>query len=217
MAGAMAVGTTSAGISWSFGRHDGQKLRREEMLQVIESIAHSVKVPLTADIESGYGRGSIEDVVEIVKPLVTAGVAGVNLEDSPGDDTEYLLSTETQVARIRAIRQAVEAVGADLVISARSDVFLFQVGEAHTWFHATVERARAYLTAGADCVFVPGVADDETIAGLVRAIDGPLNIAISSRTSSTARLGELGVACVSVGPASRRLRWLPFGALRANS
>jgi 2-methylisocitrate lyase-like PEP mutase family enzyme len=83
-AGAAAIGTTSAGTSWSFGRHDGQTLQREEMLKVIENIVRTVTVPVTADIESGYGRGSIEEVIELVKLLFAIGVAGINLEDSPG-------------------------------------------------------------------------------------------------------------------------------------
>ncbi len=200
-AGAAAIGTTSGGISWSFGRRDGQTLQREEMLKVIENIVRTVTVPVTADIESGYGRGSIEEVVELVKLLITIGVAGINLEDSPGRDGEDLLLVDSQAARIRAIRQAVEAANADLVINARTDVFLFQVGDPHTRFDATVERADYYLAAGADCIFVPGVADDETIGRLAKRVDGPLNIMVATGTPSARRLGELGVARLSVGPA----------------
>jgi 2-methylisocitrate lyase-like PEP mutase family enzyme len=200
-AGAVAIGTTSAGISWSFGRHDGQTLRRDEMLMVIENIVRTVTVPVTADIESGYGHGSIEEVVELVRLLIAMGVAGINLEDSPGRDGDYLRSAEEQAARIRAIREAVETADADLVINARTDVFLFQVGEPSTRFDVTIERADAYLTAGADCIFVPGVADDETIRRLAVEVDGPVNIAVSTGISSARRLGELGVARLSAGPA----------------
>lgn len=199
-AGAAAIGTTSAGISWSFGRHDGQGLRREEMLPVIENIVHTVSVPVTADIESGYGCGSVEEVVGLAKELIAIGVAGINIEDSAGQDGEDLLSAEVHAARIRAIRHTLDAIGADLVINARIDVYLFQVGEPHDRFRATIERSEAYLTAGADCIFVPGVSDDETIGRLAKKIDGPLNIAATSRTSEAKRLGELGVARVSVGP-----------------
>ena len=82
-AGALAIATTSAGVSWSFGRADGQKLRREEMLQVISNIVQSVKVPVSADVESGYGNGSGKDVADTVQALISLGVAGINLEDSP--------------------------------------------------------------------------------------------------------------------------------------
>ena len=199
-AGALAVGTTSAGVSWSFGRRDGQSLTCDQMLQVIENIVCRVSIPVTADIESGYGSGSIEEIVELTKSLVAIGVAGVNIEDSPGPSGEYLLPAEVHAARIKAMRHAVERVGADLVINARTDVFLFEVDEADTRFDATVKRARRYLDAGADCIFVPGVDDDETISNLTKAIAGPVNICATSRTSSASRLGELGVARVSVGP-----------------
>jgi 2-methylisocitrate lyase-like PEP mutase family enzyme len=200
-AGAAAIGTTSAGISWSFGRHDGQTLHRDEMLKVIESIVRSVTIPITADIESGYGAGSIEEVVELVNLLIAIGVAGINLEDSPGRDGEYLLPVEAQAARLRAVRESVKAAGADLVINARTDVYLFGVGEAHTRFGATIERAQAYLAAGADCIFVPGVGDDATIGELAKNVDGALNIAVMAGISSARRLGELGVARLSAGPA----------------
>lgn len=200
-AGALAIGTTSAGVSWSFGRRDGQTLRREEMLKVIENIVCTVNVPVTADIESGYDHGSIEELVEFVKVLLSLNVAGINLEDSPGRDGGRLLSTEAQAARIRAVRLAVEGLDADLVINARTDVFLFQVGDPHTRLRATVERAKAYRATGADCIFVPGVTDDETIARLVAEMDAPLNIMVMPGASNVKRLGELGVARVSVGPA----------------
>src|SRR5262245_10322391 len=85
-AGALAIATTSAGVSWSLGCPDGQKLRREEMLQVIGNIARSVSVPVSADMESGYGNGSGKDVADTVQALISLGVAGINLEDSPGHD-----------------------------------------------------------------------------------------------------------------------------------
>src|SRR5215469_7130542 len=90
-AGAAAIATTSAGVSWSFGRRDGQKLRREEMLQVIRNIVKSVKVPVSADMESGYGSGAGKDVADIVQASISMGVAGINIEDSPGRDGQMLL------------------------------------------------------------------------------------------------------------------------------
>jgi len=201
LAGAPAIATTSAGVSWALGRPDGQALRREEMLGMIERIVHTVSVPVTADVESGYGGGSPEDVAETVRALVGQGVAGVNLEDTPGGDGEVLMAAEAHAARIRAAREAAKAAGGDLVINARTDVYLFAVGAPETRFDETVRRAGIYRAAGADCVFVPGVIDEETIAALVGAIDGPLNVMAMPGAPSVSRLGELGVARVSAGPA----------------
>jgi len=206
-AGAPAIATTSAGVSWSFGRPDGQKLSREEMMQVIGNIIKRVRVPVNADIESGYGDGSNQDVAESVQALVSIGVAGINIEDSPGHAGHILLSPEEQAERIRVARQTVRSMGADLVINARTDVYLFQVGEVNTRFSATVERAQLYRKAGADCVFVPGIIDISTIAELVRAVEAPLNIMAMPGAPSAKQLGEIGVARLSVGP------WLAQAAL----
>ena len=208
-AGAPAIATTSAGISWSSGRSDGQKLTREEMLQVIRNIVGSVHVPVSADIESGYGNGSGKDVVDVVRALVSMGVAGINIEDSPGRDGQVLLAPEEQVERIRMARRAATSAGGDLLINARTDLYLFQVGDVQTRFAAVVDRARLYRRAGADCVFVPGVIDMSTIAELVKAIEGPLNIMAMPGAPSAKHLGEIGVARVSVGP------WIAQAALAA--
>jgi len=206
-AGALAIATTSAGVSWSFGRADGQKLRREEMLQVIGNIVQSVKVPVSADVESGYGNGSAKDVAETVQALISLGVAGINIEDSPGHDGQTLLAPEEHAERIRIARQTATSMGGDLLINARTDVYLFQVGDVRARLSAAVERARLYRRAGADCVFVPGVVDIRTIAELVKAIEGPLNIMAMPGAPSAKQLGEIGVARVSVGP------WIAQAAL----
>ncbi|MEO8460992.1 MAG: isocitrate lyase/phosphoenolpyruvate mutase family protein [Dokdonella sp.] len=201
LAGAQAIATTSAGVSWAHGRGDGQKLQRDEMIRAIRHIVETVDIPVTADIEGGYGRGSEKDVIETVKALVDIGVAGINIEDSPGRDGQPLLTPEQHAARLRAAREAAQAAGGDLVINARTDIYLFEIGAPETRFDAAVERANLYRAAGADCLFVPGVIDAETIAALVRAINGPLNVMAKPGAPSVAQLGQLGVARVSIGPA----------------
>jgi 2-methylisocitrate lyase-like PEP mutase family enzyme len=201
LAGAPAIATTSAGVSWSCGVSDGQKLRREQMIQAIRYIVQTVAVPVTADIEGGYGDGSVRDVAETVKAVIAIGVVGINLEDSPGQSGQPLLTPDAHADRIRAAREAALTAGGDLVINARTDIYLFQVGPAESRFDAAVQRANLYRQAGADCLFVPGVTDTETIASLVRAIDGPLNIMAMPGAPNTSQLGQLGVARVSVGPA----------------
>ena len=208
-AGSPAIATTSAGISWSFGRTDGQTLMREQMLQVIGNIIASVKVPVSADMESGYGNSSGKDVADTVQALIALGAAGVNLEDSPGREGQLLLAPEEQAERIRVARQTATSMGSDLLINARTDLYLFQVGDVKTRFSAAVERARLYRRAGADCVFVPGVIDIKTIADLVKAIDAPVNIMAMPGAPSAKQLGEVGVARVSVGS------WIAQAALAA--
>ena len=199
-AGASAIATTSAGVSWSLGRPDGQNLGRREMLQMVRQIVQTVSVPVNADIESAYGNGSLEDVEETVRELIEIGAAGFNLEDTPGRNGLMLLTAEEQAERIGIARKVAKAAGGDLVINARTDVYLFQAGAPETRFDAVVRRAKTYLQAGADCVFVPGVVDAETIGRLVKAIDGPLNIMATPGAPTAPQLGKLGVARLSVGP-----------------
>jgi len=199
-AGAPAIATTSAGVSWSLGRPDGQNLGRDEMLQAIRQIVDTVSVPVNADIEGGYGKGSLEDVAETVKELIAIGVAGINLEDTPGHNGEVLLKAEEHAERIAIARKTAKATGGELVINARIDVYLFQVGAPESRFQAAVHCAKTYLQAGADCVFVPGVVDADTIGRLVKATDEPLNIMAMPGAPSAPQLGRMGVARVSAGP-----------------
>jgi 2-methylisocitrate lyase-like PEP mutase family enzyme len=200
-AGARAIGTTSAGIAWALGRRDGQQVTRDEMLDVVRRIARSVRVPVTADIEGGYGSGTPEDVAETVRGAIGAGAVGINLEDSPGRAGEALLAVDAQCGRIAAARAAAIREGADTFINARIDVFLRQVGEPGMRLDETARRMRAFVEAGADGVFVPGVIDGPTIARLAAAAPAPLNVMAGPGAPTIAELGTLGVARVSVGPA----------------
>ncbi|MER5866249.1 isocitrate lyase/phosphoenolpyruvate mutase family protein [Kitasatospora sp. NPDC002040] len=200
LAGAPAIATTSAGVSWALGHGDGQELARPDALAAIGRIVAVVDVPVSADIESGYGDGTPDDIAAIVRSLVELGVAGINLEDSPGVDGAPLLDPKVHAERIRAARAAAAAAGGDLVVNARTDTYLRQVGPEGTRLDATLERLAIYRAAGADSLFVPGVVDEPTIEALVGAVDGPLNIMAGPGAPSVRRLGELGVARVSVGP-----------------
>jgi 2-methylisocitrate lyase-like PEP mutase family enzyme len=201
LAGAPAIASTSAGVSWALGRADGQQLDRGEMIEAIRRMVLAVTVPVTADIEGGYGTGSVSDVTETVRAVIGVGAVGINLEDSPGSEGQVLLLPERQAERIRAARAAARATGVDLVINARTDVYLMQAVLPEARFDETVRRAKVYLAAGADCLFVPGVIDADAIGALVRAIDGLLNIMAGPGAPTTKQLGQLGVARVSVGPA----------------
>ena len=200
-AGARAVATTSAGVSWSLGRPDGQGLRRDEMLDAVRRIASVVRVPVTADVEGGDGAGTPEDVAATARGAIDAGAVGVNVEDATGrGEGPVLHSIEHQAARIAAARAAADAAGVPLFVNARVDIFLFKVGAEETRFDETVRRARAYVAAGADGVFVPGGSDAPTIRRLAGAVGAPLNVLAGPGAPTIAELRTLGVARVSVGP-----------------
>ena len=198
-AGARAIATTSAGVSWALGRPDGQGVTRREMVEAVRGVVRAVRVPVSADVESGYGTGTPEEVEETVRGVLDAGAVGINLEDAPGRKGQPLLAPEEQQARIAAARGA--AGGAAPFINARVDVYLRQVGPEAGRFDETVRRARAYSAAGADGVFVPGVGDAATIGRLAAAIGAPLNVMARPGAPSVGELARLGVARVSVGPA----------------
>jgi 2-methylisocitrate lyase-like PEP mutase family enzyme len=199
LAGAPAIATTSAAVAWTFGRPDGERLTRDEMLQAVRLIVRAVSVPVSADVESGYGAGTPGDVSETMRRVIDVGGAGVNLEDSRGED-QPLYSLEEQVERLTAARTVVQAAGTDLFINARTDTFLSKVGPPAECLEQAIRRGNAYLGAGADCVFVPGVTDAATIEALAGSIRGPLNILMKPGAPSVPELSALGVARVSLGP-----------------
>jgi 2-methylisocitrate lyase-like PEP mutase family enzyme len=193
-----AIATTSAGIAASLGYPDGQLISRDEMLDVVGRIARSVRVPVTADLEAGYGQ-TLADVTDTVKAMAEAGAVGMNLEDVTGSDESTQVDLATQVEKIHAIRRAGEAIGVPLVLNARTDIYLMPIGPEPTRFDRTVERLRAYRKAGADCLFVPGLKDAATIETIVKAIDGPLNILATAGGPNVNELQAMGVARVSMG------------------
>ena len=199
-AGARAIATTSAGISWSLGYPDGQGLSRDAMAAAVRSIVRAVSVPVSADVESGYGAGTPADAAATARAVIDAGAVGINLEDAPGANGAVLVDVEQQAARITAARAAADAAGVALFINARTDVMLRKVGDEALRFDETVRRAMAYVAAGADGVFVPGVADAPTIQKLAAAIGVPLNVIGGPGVPSIPELRALGVARVSVGP-----------------
>lgn len=202
-AGFPAIATTSAGVAASLGYPDGQKISRQEMLAAVARMARSVKVPVTADVEAGYGDRP-EDAALTAKGVIEAGAVGMNLEDTTAN-TEYpLLDLSLQLEKIRAVREAATQLGLPLVLNARTDVYLLQVGPAEKRYGLALQRLTAYRDAGADCVFAPLVRDAETIARLVRDLKCPLNILGFPGCPSVRELASLGVARVSLGSGPMR-------------
>jgi len=193
-----AVATTSAGVAATLGYPDGQRVSRDEMLEVVGRVARAVQVPVTADMEAGYGT-TPKAMAETALALIAAGAVGLNLEDVTGDDESSHVELQLQLEKIRAIRDASAAAGVPLVINARTDVYLMPIGLVETRFERTVDRLRAYAKAGADCVFAPAVKDAQTIAKLVKAVEAPLNILLMPGAPNLNELEKLGVARASIG------------------
>lgn len=195
-AGASAIASTSAGVAYALGYPDGQRISRAEMIDMVRRIAAAVAVPVSADVEAGYGPGA-DAAAETARAVVEAGAVGLNLEDmiEPGE----LLPVEQQVERIRAARAAAAKAGVPLVINGRTDAFAATAMPKADRPAEAIRRANAYLAAGADCAFVPFVADAETIGRLAREIRGPLNVLGVPGSPPVAELERLGVRRMSVG------------------
>jgi len=197
-AGFPAIATSSAAIANSLGYLDGQRITRDEMAEVVSRIASAVRVPVSADMEAGYGDRP-EDAAETARVALEAGAVGLNIEDGTGIQDCPLIDLERQVEKIRAMRQVADAAKVPLVINARIDTFLRQVGDEHSRLDETIRRARAFREAGADCVFVPALWDPASITALLKASQGPLNILGGTGTPPVPELERLGVARVSLG------------------
>jgi 2-methylisocitrate lyase-like PEP mutase family enzyme len=186
--GCRAIATASWSIAAAHGFADGEAIPLDTMLAAVKTVADAVELPVTADLERGYG-----DAGATVAKAIEAGAVGCNLEDSNADGG--LVAVEQHVAAVEAARAAGEAAGVPLVINARTDVFLTggEMDEA-------VERARAYLAAGADCAFVPFLGPGVDLEQLVIRIRGPVSVMAGAGSPPLAELARLGIARVSYGP-----------------
>lgn len=195
-AGVPALASSSAGVAYALGHPDGQRIGRAEMLDMVRRIAAAVEVPVSADVEAGYGT-TPESAAETARGVVAAGAVGMNLEDT-GASGE-LLALELQVERIRAARAAADAAGVPLVVNARTDAFGVPGLAADARLPEAVRRANAYLEAGADCAFVPFVSERRLLERLAREVRGPLNVLGTPAAPPIPELERMGVRRVSVG------------------
>ncbi len=196
-AGFGAIATTSAGIAFSLGYPDGQRISRQEMLAAVRRIASAVQVPVTADVEAGYGVRP-EDAACTAQDVLAAGAVGMNLEDATGDPQHPLMDLALQVERVKAVRAL------PIVLNARTDVYLLEIGEPERRYDEALRRLSAFRDAGADCVFVPGLRDPETIGRMVKDLRCPVNILAGPGFPPVPELQKLGVARVSLGSGPMR-------------
>jgi 2-methylisocitrate lyase-like PEP mutase family enzyme len=195
-AGFPAVATSSAAVAWARGADDGEGLDREAMAREIAVVARAVQAPVNADMEAGYGP-SAADAADTARAAWEAGAVGINFEDADYRNPGALIDIGAQQARIAVIRAATP----DLVINARTDVFLLGLGEDEAArLDMAVERGRAWLAAGADVVFLPGATDPDLVRRLAQGIGGPISLMAGPGAPPAARLFEAGACRVSTGP-----------------
>ena len=197
-AGAHAIATTSAAIAAVFGEPDDDLMDVDLVFDAIRRIAAATSLPVTADIEAGYGL----EAAELVERLLDAGAVGCNVEDSdhrrPGEQVE----TGAFAERIASIRAAAAAAGVDVVLNARIDT-LFHGGQGPDAIADVVARGRRYAAAGADCVYPIRLADPAVVVELAPALGTPLNANIAPG-GSVAALAAAGAARLSIGPSAHR-------------
>jgi 2-methylisocitrate lyase-like PEP mutase family enzyme len=199
-AGFAAIATSSAGVAHSLGYADGQFVPRQEMLAAVARIARIVELPVSADLEGGYGVGP-ENAARLAGELIAAGA------------TAKFKDLSQEVEEIHAIREVGAGAGVPLVINARTDTFWQGKEEKAKRFAEAVRRCRAYREAGADCLFVPGLSDAETIGAFVREIGAPLNVLAGTGAPNLEELSRLGVRRLSFGSSLGRAAYGHFRKL----
>ena len=209
-AGFLAIGTTSAGIAFCLGLPDYESvLSRDAALEETQRISMAVNVPVSADAENGYGHEP-EEVAESIRLFAAAGAVGASIEDFSASFGDTLYDRSHAVDRVRAAKEAAESLDFPFTLTARAECYLINHPEP---FKESVIRANLYREAGADCLYVPGVKDAETIASLVSEIDGPINVVmgLAGNLLSVSELKALGVKRVSIGGSLTRAT---FGMIR---
>lgn len=193
-AGFAAIATTSGGVAMSLGYEDHEQAPRAEMIAAVSRIARAVGVPVTADLEAGYGLSP----ADIAHEAIAAGAVGVNLEDTD-HRRGLLVDADRQAEVLAAFKRAARSQGADVFLNARVDVFLRRAGTPDEQLADGIRRARLYAEAGADCVYPLGIERDgeRAIEAFVRAVPVPVNVRAADGGPSLARLAELGVRRVT--------------------
>ena len=207
--GFKAVATTSAGFAWSQARPDNG-VTVDQVIEHLRAMVAAVDVPVNADFEAGFAADAA-GVERNVRRAVETGVAGLSIEDATGDPAQPLYPREIAIERLRAARRAIDAAGASggqTLLVGRSEGFI--VGRPD--LAETIARLQAYTSAGADCLYAPGIRTREEIRAVVEAVaPKPVNVLIGWPTDLTVQdLAALGVRRISVGGALARAAWGGF-------
>ena len=198
-----ALASTSAGMAWSFGRPD-YRVARDEVLTHLSALAHAVDVPLNADFENGFADEP-EGVAANVALAAETGVAGLSVEDSTGKADAPLYDFDLAVARVAAARAALDRNQTGVLLTARSEGFI----AGRPDLEETIRRLKAYAAAGADCLYAPGLRQEDQIAAVVAAV-APKPVNVLTPGLSVAVLAGLGVRRISVGGSLARAAWGEF-------
>ncbi|HVJ53335.1 MAG TPA: isocitrate lyase/phosphoenolpyruvate mutase family protein [Aliidongia sp.] len=197
-AGLPAAATSSYAMAASLGFADGETVPKELVIGLAGRIASAIEVPLTVDIEAGYGE-SPTMAAETVGALLRAGVVGINVEDGLVGGVRRLADPSAHGEKLEAIRDRAWEMSVPLFVNARIDTYMLDEIEAGDRLNETVRRAERYLEAGADGIFVPGLVQPEEIAALVKAVPAPVNVMATAQSLPLRQLAALGVARVSLG------------------
>lgn len=197
--GYKAVATASASIAYSNGYDDGENISFHDLLFILKRIVQSVKIPVTADIESGYAEND-SILKENIRKLIETGIAGINFEDNKHDD-QKLFPIEAQCEKIKLIKKTALEMGSSLFINARTDVYLRENNLSNDEkLTEAIKRGKAYKEAGADCFYPILLKEKESIATIIKEVSLPVNILLLSGIPDFATLKEMGVARLSLGP-----------------
>jgi 2-methylisocitrate lyase-like PEP mutase family enzyme len=197
--GYRAIATASAAVSASLGYQDGETIKRSTLMDILGRIAGSVDIPVSADLERGYGE-SLAELEQTIEQVIESGIVGLNIEDRL-EKGGGLRTVEAQCQRIAAVRQVGDRLGVHLVINARVDSFVSTTfTDREQAIEEAVMRAQAYACAGADCIYPIGPGDEATVRLLRKRIASPINILGSPKAAPLSVLREVGVNRVSFGP-----------------
>lgn len=201
--GFRAIGTTSSGVAAALGYQDGEQISRDMLVEIVGRMTRVLTCPLTADIESGYGA-TLDEVLTTMRAVIEAGAVGINIEETSIQAGRAPVDVAVHVERIKAIRKLAQEMDIELVINSWVGLFLGLSGNPADKADEAIERGRAYLQAGADCIFPIGLRDISVIEKLVRGINGPINVVAGPWLPPISELERMGVARVSL--ASNALR-----------
>jgi len=201
--GFKAIATTSAGIAYALGFPDGEKLTINDLILTTQQITQRISVPLSVDMEKGYGK-TAKEVKNNVRKIIEAGAVGVNIEDGNDETNPHLDELPLMIEKIHALVELKKEMGIPFVINARTCAFWLKIGEENTRIDLAIKRTNVFVEAGADCVFLPGVLSKPQIVHLQKQIASPINIIVNSTFYNIKELEQIGVSRLSIGSGAAR-------------